>query len=63
MRSASLSLIACSNSIVTASLDTGALYVSRDVGALEPATAANAAPVPPALVAFACSGCAARTRR
>src|SRR3954468_6492607 len=54
VRSASLAPIACENVIVTESLDTGALYVSRGVGAEEPPTLASAPPVPAALVAFAC---------
>src|SRR5690242_7206302 len=56
VRSASLAPIDCLNSIVTASLDTGALQVSRFSGlAVEP-TGLNAVPVVSALVARACSG-------
>ena len=43
--------------MVTESLDTGALYVSRFSGLDEPPTGANALPVPFALVALAVRAC------
>src|SRR4051812_6104957 len=56
VRSGSLAFTSCVNSSVTASLDIGALHVSRFSGEAEDPMALNAVPVLDALRARACSG-------